>query len=92
MGKVTYVNTPDRVDQVEIRVSHGVRLVSEAEEGTGVNALPGGVYAEHIKQFPGDRYLQAAPAKAGGGDGAALGNGQTKVTAKKTTKKAPAKK
>ncbi len=44
MGKVTYVNTPDRVDQVEIRASHGVRLVSEAEEGTGVNALLGGVY------------------------------------------------
>ncbi len=44
MGKVTYANTPDRVDQVEIRASHGVRLVGEVEEGTGVNALPGGVY------------------------------------------------
>ena len=44
MGKVTYANTPDRVDQAEIRASHGVRLVGEAEEGTGVNALPGGVY------------------------------------------------
>ena len=44
MGKVTYTNTPDRVDQEAIRDAHGVRLVSEAEEGTGVNALPGGVY------------------------------------------------
>ena len=44
MGKVTYTNTPDRVDQTAIRDAHGVRLVSEAEEGTGVNALPGGVY------------------------------------------------
>ena len=44
MGKVTYTNTPDRVDQAAIRASHGVQLVGEGEEGTGVNALPGGVY------------------------------------------------
>ena len=44
MGKVTYTNTPDRVEQAEIRDAHGVRLVTDAEEGTGVNALPGGVY------------------------------------------------
>ena len=44
MGKVTYTNTPDRVDQAEVRASHGVRLVSDIEEGTGVNALPSGVY------------------------------------------------
>ena len=44
MSRVTYTNTPDRVDQEQIRASHGVRLVGEREEGTGVNALPGGVY------------------------------------------------
>jgi len=44
MGKVTYANTPDRVEQAAIRDAHGVRLVSDVEEGTGVNALPGGVY------------------------------------------------
>ena len=44
MGKVTFTNTPDRVEQAEIRSTHGVRLVTDAEEGTGVNALPGGVY------------------------------------------------
>jgi len=44
MSRVTYTNTPDRGDQVELRATHGVRLVTEAEEGTGVNALPGGVY------------------------------------------------
>jgi hypothetical protein len=44
MSRVTYTNTPDRVDQEEIRASHRVRLVSEREEGTGVNALPDGVY------------------------------------------------
>jgi hypothetical protein len=44
MSRVTYTNTPDRVDQQDIRVAHGVRVVNEREEGLGVNALPGGVY------------------------------------------------
>jgi hypothetical protein len=44
MSRVTYTNTPDRVDQEEARASHGVRVVADREEGTGVNALPGGVY------------------------------------------------
>ena len=44
MSRVTYTNTPDRVDQEQIRASHGVRLVGDGAEGTGVNALPGGVY------------------------------------------------
>ena len=44
MSRVTYTNTPDRVYQGEIRASHGVQLVGEGVEGTGVNALPGGVY------------------------------------------------
>jgi hypothetical protein len=44
MSRVTYTNTPDRIDQEEIRASHGVRLVGEGEEGTGVNGLPGGLY------------------------------------------------
>ena len=44
MSRVTYTNTPDRADQEQIRASHGVRLVGDREEGTGVNALPCGVY------------------------------------------------
>jgi len=44
MSRVTYTETPDRQDQVELRAAHGVRLVNDAEEGTGVDALPGGVY------------------------------------------------
>ena len=44
MSRVTYTNTPDRVDQEQIRAAHGVRLVKGGEEGTGVNALPTGVY------------------------------------------------
>jgi len=44
MSRVTYTNTPDRTDQEDVRASHGVRLVTDREEGTGVDALPGGVY------------------------------------------------
>ncbi|NOT24828.1 MAG: hypothetical protein HOP16_01890 [Acidobacteria bacterium] len=44
MSRVTYTNTPDRVDQEQIRATHHVRLVQANEEGTGVNALPRGVY------------------------------------------------
>lgn len=44
MSRVVYANTPSTLDQESLRASHGVRLVSPAEEGTGVNALPNGVY------------------------------------------------
>src|SRR5258705_5772994 len=40
----SYVKTPATLDQEALRVTHGVRIVSAAEEGTGVNSLPGGVY------------------------------------------------
>ena len=44
MSRVTYANTPSTLDQQSLRTTHDVRLVTAAEEGTGVNALPGGVY------------------------------------------------
>jgi hypothetical protein len=44
MSRVTYANTPSTIDQQSLRTAHGVRLVTAAEEGTGVNALPAGVY------------------------------------------------
>jgi hypothetical protein len=44
MSRVSYANTPSTADQVSLRTTHNVRLVSAAEEGTGVNTLPGGVY------------------------------------------------
>jgi hypothetical protein len=44
MSRVTYANTPSTLDQHSLRTTHDVRLVTPAEEGTGVNALPGGVY------------------------------------------------
>jgi len=44
MSRVSYANTPSTFDQETLRTTHKVRIVSPAEEGTGVNALPGGVY------------------------------------------------
>jgi len=44
MGTVTYANTPATEDQEALRSRHGVRVVSSAEEGLGVNLLPAGVY------------------------------------------------
>src|SRR5512147_3071954 len=44
MSRVTYTDMPVTADQGALRVTHQVRPVADAEEGTGVNALPGGVY------------------------------------------------
>ena len=44
MSRVTYANTPATLGQETLRSTHGVRVVTTAEEGMGVNALPGGVY------------------------------------------------
>jgi hypothetical protein len=44
MSRVVYSDNAATKDQETLRVTHGVRLVVEAEEGTGVNALPAGVY------------------------------------------------
>jgi hypothetical protein len=44
MSRVSYTNTPDRADQVQLRATHAVRLVTSGEEGTGVGAQPAGVY------------------------------------------------
>ena len=44
MSRVVYSDTPATADQETLRAVHQVRLVTDAEEGTGVNALPPGVY------------------------------------------------
>lgn len=44
MSRVTYTDTPATHDQGLLRTAHRVRLVAPAEEGSGVNLLPGGVY------------------------------------------------
>lgn len=44
MSRVVYADNTATPDQELLRVAHQVRVVSSDEEGTGVNALPGGVY------------------------------------------------
>jgi hypothetical protein len=44
MSRVVYTDMPATADQEALRAAHQVRLVADAEEGTGINALPGGVY------------------------------------------------
>jgi hypothetical protein len=44
VSRVTYADNSATPDQETLRIAHQVRLVSDAEEGSGVNALPGGVY------------------------------------------------
>jgi hypothetical protein len=44
MSRVTYANTPATAAQETLRQVHQVRLVTPAEEGEGVNKLPGGIY------------------------------------------------
>jgi len=44
MSRVVYTNTPDTPEQEGLRAAHQVRLVTAAEEGTGIKQLPAGVY------------------------------------------------
>jgi hypothetical protein len=44
MSRVVYSDTKATADQETLRVVHQVRLVKDAEEGTGVNVLPNGTY------------------------------------------------
>ena len=44
MSRVIYANTPATVAQETLRQTHQVRVVTAAEEGSGVDSLPAGVY------------------------------------------------
>ena len=44
MSRVVYADNTATPDQELLRVAHQVRLVADDEEGSGVNALPGGVF------------------------------------------------
>ncbi len=44
MSRVIYSDTVATKDQEALRAAHRLRIVSSAEEGTGANALPAGVY------------------------------------------------
>ena len=56
MSRVSYTSFVASADEEALRVAHQVRIVSDAEEGNGVNALPGGVYG--FTYSPG---LESAP-------------------------------
>ena len=75
MSRVTYANTPATAAQETLRQTHGVRLVSAAEEGAGVNALPAGVYGftyspalENAPLFATRRYRSYETHKLAGGE------------------------
>ena len=75
MSRVVYVDTPATADQESLRTVHDVRLVTSAEEGTGVNALPGGVYGytyapglPNAPLFASRRYRSYEIHKLAGGD------------------------
>jgi hypothetical protein len=44
MSRVVYSELQSTADQESLRLAHQVRIVNTDEEGTGVNALPVGVY------------------------------------------------
>ena len=44
MSRVVYSDQTATADQESLRTAHQVSVVSEAEEGNGVNVLPGGIY------------------------------------------------
>lgn len=44
MSRVVYSDIQATAAQETLRSRHGVRIVADAEEGTGLNALPAGVY------------------------------------------------
>ncbi len=44
MSRVVYTDLRPTADQEALRTAHRVRVVAAEEEGTGVNALPNGVY------------------------------------------------
>jgi hypothetical protein len=56
MSRVVYSDQTATADQESLRIAHQVRVVADAEEGSGVNVLPGGVYG--FTYSPG---LQNAP-------------------------------
>ena len=75
MSRVIYTNTPATADQESLRVSHGVRVVTEGEEGSGVNTLPNGVYGytyspglPNTPLFSTRRYRSYEIHKVAGGD------------------------
>ena len=50
MSRVTYTNVEDTPEQAGLREAHRVRIVTDAEEGTGLNACPTASTASPIRR------------------------------------------
>ena len=88
MSRVVYSDTPATVAQEALRKTHGVRLVAGAEEGTGVNALPGGVYGftyspalPNAPIFADKRYRCYETHKLAGGEAFVIGFASPEIAA-----------
>ena len=92
MSRVVYANTADTADQELLRLAHLVRLVSDDEEGSGVNALPGGVYGftyspglPNAPLFAVRRYRSYETHKLPGGDVFVIGFAKPEVARELST-------
>ena len=80
MSRVVYTNAPDTTEREMLRATHAVRLVIDAEEGTGLDALSGGVYGftyspglPNAPLFAVKRYRSYEVHKTPGGDAFVVG-------------------
>src|SRR5918993_2919736 len=92
MSRVTYVYNPATADQESLREAHQVRIVSDAEEGTGVNALPGATYGftyspglPNAPLFAVRRYRTYETHKLPGGDVFVIGFAKAEVARELST-------
>ena len=92
MSRVVYADNTATADQELLRVAHQVRLVTDDEEGSGVNALPGGVFGftyspglPNAPLFAVRRYRSYETHKLPGGDVFVIGFAKSEVARELST-------
>jgi hypothetical protein len=92
MSRVVYADNAATPDQELLRVAHQVRLVADDEEGSGVNALPGGVFGftyspglPNAPLFAVRRYRSYETHKLPGGDVFVIGFAKSDVARELST-------
>jgi hypothetical protein len=92
MSRVVYADNAATPDQELLRVAHQVRLVTDGEEGTGVNALPGGVFGftyspglPNAPLFAVRRYRSYETHKLPGGDVFVIGFAKSEIAREVST-------
>jgi hypothetical protein len=92
MTRVVYADNTATADQEALRQAHQVRVVNEAEEGTGLNALPGGLYGftyspglPNAPLFAVRRYRSYEVHKLPGGDAFVVGFAKADVARELST-------